>query len=253
MRQRVAVAVVAGVLLACTAPQAPVAIASAGPPDPVPVALAACTGFAGEGTIGYQAARESVPDRYRLELTDDANAVVAVRVTHCEDVTLDGVAIGEGSVAQVGITLAGGELVNTGPTYYTLSYDTDSEELAAAFQAAGAGVRHATDIRYAIGADGSVAIDVPAPSAAGFRVRGVLPVDSFPIGEVATWYDDSGEAEVALRTVIPEALSGSSAGTAFGPDRGSPLRRLVGDIFTFDQLDSYTRYDTAAFTLEIRG
>jgi len=100
--------------------------------DTLQVDLSNCTEFAGVAPINETQARALVPSKYQL-VTNGAEASLVVRVSDCQEVSINGQPGQPGRVAHIGIELISPDGTGTNPNTainnYTLSYASNISEL----------------------------------------------------------------------------------------------------------------------------
>jgi len=91
-----------------------------------------CTEFAGVAPINETQARALTPGKYQL-VTNDSEASLVVRVSDCQEVSVNGQPGRPGRVAHIGIELMSPDGTGTNPNTsinnYTLSYASNIKEL----------------------------------------------------------------------------------------------------------------------------
>lgn len=214
-----------------------------------------CGEFVGIGLVPMANARALVPPQYTLAADPKTGqAMIVVRVTSCQSVSVDGKNPKPAHTAQIGISV-----VIPGSTAqidnYLLWFVTDLGVLHGKLQAAG--LQNGNDQQLSVvfapsGATGPLHIDVNSPRFPAFPVTGVItsPPGS-PVPFVANWYADTRNGTLRMHTVFDIGFGSADAGVT--PEPGSALAELIGsdtDTLHFGVLDSYNEWKAA--TMELR-
>lgn len=213
-----------------------------------------CTEFAGIGVIPATTARQLVPPQYAIA-GDESNAIIVVRAAHCGGISVGGTQPQPGTVSQVGITLAAGD-ETADINNYTVWFGTTSGPLHAALRQRGVSSELDGMLSYSFnpngGGSGTLSISATPPMGPSYAVSGaaivpVSPATSF----VATWWAETDQGSVSMRTEFPE-IRFSSATTELSTDPGSAMAALIGgDSLGFPILDSYNSFPEAALVVDV--
>jgi hypothetical protein len=212
------------------------------------VSFANCAEFAGIGFVPAENARPLVPAHYDLLLAGD-QAIIVVRVASCASTVVDGKLQGATLTSQIGVSVAGQD-----PTAqinnYTLFYATNNARLHARLEAAGADADNTNGISFTL-SGGALDVDSASPHAPSFGVNGSAATPTAdPTQFIASWWVDSNHGVLRARTVFP-AIRFSQSSTTLTTPAGSELAELIGGTtLTFEYLDSYNTFASAA--LEVR-
>jgi len=216
------------------------------------VSFADCTEFAGIGFVPAANARALVPASYALAGNSE-NAISVVRVAQCGAVSVDGKPPMPGTVAHVGVTVEARD-ASADINNYTLWFATNLGVLHGKLQALGVGSQNDQSLSYVFQPGGptagSLAVGVSPAQGPGYQLSGdVIVPSSAPVPFVATWWADTNQGSVKMRTEFPQIeFSGASMTLTTGP--GSQLAALIGGTtMSFAILNSYNAFDTAALTV----
>jgi len=218
------------------------------------VAFSGCTEFAGIGLVPAANARALVPAAY--ELAGDAqNAVIVVRVADCDGISVEGKKPKPGTVAQVGITVA--PIDETASiNNYTLWFATNFGPLHAKLRSNGVASELDSNLAYSFvpGSPGQRALTIAAtpPKGPAYSVTGSAFVPTAaPVPFIATWWAETAQGAVQMRTEFPEIRFADATMTLTTPP-SSALADLVGaPTLTFAILDSHNAFATAALTIDV--
>lgn len=218
------------------------------------VTFADCTEFAGIGFVPAANARALVPAEYEL-LGDEANAVIVVRVADCDEVSVSGKKPKAGTVSQVGI-----RVVPIDPTAdinnYTLWFGTNLGQLHGKLRSMGVESEQDANLSYAFvptaPGQGSLSIAASPPQGPHYSVTGTAMIPTAPpVPFVATWWAETAQGAVRMRTEFPQIRFGGASMT-LTTDPGSSLAALVGSsTLTFALLDSHNAFDAASLTIDV--
>ena len=229
----------------------PAAMASP-PACGIDVVFEGCTEYVGIGLVSMEQARSHVPSAYTV-VEAAGGALLVVRVSACEAVSVDGKRPKAGKVAQVGISVTGPD-DSADINNYTLFYVTDSEQLKGALTAAGVSAVLASGLSYefdALGGDFDSLVDTPQVPRVALSGSAVPPGEEEETRFVASWWTEGKRGPVRMRTVFPRIIF-SDATVTLTTSAGSVLEDLVGSQpFEFVVLDSYNAFDIA--TMEVTG
>ena len=216
---------------------------------PLEVNFEACSEFAGLTFVPTQNVESLVPGGFELaHFTTEAEAVVVVRVANCAAVSVKNGPARAGTVAQVGVTLAGPDATSD-INNYTLWYVTDNRKLAQELVKYGVDAEYSSDITYAFTPDssgtGPFDIAVSAASAPDYFLEGSASVPtSAAVPFVASWWYESCRGTVQMRTTLPQIQFSSSSMTLTA--LGNRFQDIVGTgPVSFPGLDSYNTFDQA--------
>lgn len=217
------------------------------------VDFAGCSEFAGIGFVPRANAAALVPAGYTLAGTAE-NAVIVVRVASCEAVSVDGKKASPGTVAQIGVSLVGGD-ATADINNYALWYTTDHSLLHAKLTAAGVDAIKENDLEYSLavaGGTGSLETSSSTAQTPSYDVNGgVIVPTSSPTTFTASWWQNGQHGVVRSRTVFPDIRFSGASMTLTTP-AGSALANLLGGTtLTFALLDSHNAFATAQ--LEVRN
>jgi len=220
------------------------------------VTFSGCTEFAGIGFVPRENARALVPPAYEL-MGDAENAVIVVRVADCERVSVAGKNPKPGTVSQVGISIVpideSADINN-----YTLWFGTNLGTLHAKLRSVGVASELDANLSYAFAptgpGQGSLTIAASPPQGPAYSVTGTAVVPTAPPAQfIATWWAETRQGAVRMRTEFPEISFGGSSMTLFTAP-GSSLAALIGgSTLTFALLDSHNAFDDAALTIDATG
>lgn len=216
------------------------------------VDFAGCSEFAGIGFVPRASAAPLVPAGYTLAGTAE-NAVIVVRVASCDAVSVGGKQSSPGTVAQIGLSLVGGD-ATADINNYTLWYTTDHSLLHAKLTAAGVDAIKENDVEYSLavsGGTGSLDASSGTAQTPDYDVNGgvVVPTSS-PTTFTASWWQNGQHGVVRSRTVFPDIRFSGASMTLTTP-AGSALANLIGGTsLVFPLLDSHNGFDSAH--LEVR-
>jgi hypothetical protein len=223
-------------------------------PKSLEVNFGDCTEFAGLTFVPTEAVESLVPPEYELaHFTTVDEAVVVVRVANCNSVRVKGGKARAGTVAQVGVTLAGPDATSD-INNYTLWYVTDNKELAHELSKLGVDAEYSTHVDYDFaGGSGSGAFDisVAAHHAPDYALSGTATAPTDPaVPFVASWWYDTCQGTVQMRTDLPQIRFGASAMTLTAT--GADLQDIVGSgPVTFPALDSYNTFSHAEMIVTV--
>lgn len=216
---------------------------------PLEVNFEGCSEFAGLTFVPADNVEDLVPPQFELvHFTTEAEAVVVVRVANCAAVRVKNGPARAGTVAQVGVTLAGPDATSD-INNYTLWYVTDNRKLAQELVKYGVDAEYSPDIAYDFSPDssgtGPFDIAVSAPRAPDYVLEGSASVPTFPaVSFIASWWYESCNGTVQMRTTLPQIQFGPSSMTLTA--LGNRLQDIVGDgPVSFPGLDSYNTFDQA--------
>lgn len=192
-----------------------------------------CSEFVGLTSVPFEEARARVPAEFTLVGEEFGQALLAVRASHCEAVSVEGSAPGPGTLAQIGISVVppnGGD-ANT----YQLWYVTDIPLLAARLLAAGLPAQHVHNLSYTVtddgtGAGGLLEVLVPLPASPQFTLLGTVthpPAGAPDIAFLANWFSGGLHGDVLMQTTFPNIQFGGGDVTLTTPT-DSPLAELLG-------------------------
>ncbi len=221
---------------------------------PLKVSFNDCTEFAGLTFVPNENVAGLVPSGFELlHLTSESEAVVVVRVADCNSVRVKNGKARAGTVAQVGVTLAGPDDTSD-INNYTLWYVTDNRDLARELSKMGVPAEYSDDIGYHFsGGNGSGQFDitVSADEAPDFEVSGTATAPTDPaVPFVASWWYETCHGRVQMRTELPEIQFGASAMTLNALE--SDLEEVVGDSpVGFPGLDSYNTFQNAEMVVTV--
>lgn len=218
------------------------------------VTFAGCTEFAGIGFVPRAKARALVPAEYELS-GDESNAVIVVRVADCDEVSVSGRQPKSATVAQVGISV-----LPVDPTAdinnYTLWFGTNLGQLHGKLRSMGVDSELDANLAYDFvptspGA-GSLSIESSPPKGPDYSVTGTaITPTAAPVPFVATWWAETAQGAVRMRTEFPEIRFGGASMTLTTAP-GSCLATLIGSsTLTFALLDSYNAFDAAELTIDV--
>ena len=218
------------------------------------VTFADCTEFAGIGFVPAANARALVPAEYEL-LGDETNAWIVVRVADCAKVSVSGKKPKPATVSQVGISV-----VPVDPTAdinnYTLWFGTNLGPLHAKLRSMGVKSQLDANLAYSFtaagGGQGSLAIVASPPQGPHYAVAGTAMVPTAPpVPFVATWWAETAQGTVRMRTEFPE-ISFAGASMTLTTHPASSLAALVGgSTLEFAILDSHNAFEAAALTIDV--
>jgi hypothetical protein len=199
------------------------------------VDFANCTEYAGFVPVPIANAAPFVPAGFALAPGAPGEANAIVRVAQCASVVVEGKATGPGTVAQLGVNIVPpdgtGDINN-----YTVWYDTDGVELAAALRQAG----------IAAALDGTLFYDrlpIPGGTTARLIIANIEPAPPFvidsvvliptsatqPIDFTANWWQTNAGATAEMASDFPDILFGAeSTGVTIEAVPGTPFARLLG-------------------------
>ena len=212
------------------------------------VDFSTCTEMASLTPVAIANLRPLVPAQYAI--ANEANGVgfVVVRISNCAGVAINGVGLGAGTVAQVGVNLVApdgsGDIDN-----YTLYYDTTSAHFSARLRSFGFESRWLPGIDYArTGSTLSIAVPGRGYSVAGPVVAPTAPAVPF----VADWWSAGRTSESKTATTLA-AIQFSTATMTITTQPGSQLRAILGaPSATFPIFDSYNEFAAAHMTVTRR-
>ena len=218
------------------------------------VAFTGCTEFAGIGLVPTANARPLVPAEY--ELAGDAeNAVIVVRVADCDGISVAGKKPKPGTVAQVGITVA--PIDETASiNNYTLWFATNLGPLHAKLRSKGVASELDSNLAYSFvpvpPGQRSLTIAATPPKGPAYSVAGTALVPTAaPVPFIATWWAETAQGSVRMRTEFPEIRFADATMTLSTP-ASSALAALVGDsTLTFAILDSHNAFEAAALSIDV--
>ncbi len=218
------------------------------------VTFAGCTEFAGIGFVPAANARPLVPAEYEL-VGDGANAVIVVRVADCEEISVAGRKPKAGTVSQVGISVAAVD-----PTAdinnYTLWVGTNLGQLHGKLRSMGVPSEMDADLAYTFvptgPGQGALSIAASPPRGPHYSVTGTAQLPTTPaVPFVATWWAETGQGAVRMRTELPQIRFGEASMT-LTTTPGSCLAGLIGGAsLTFGLLDSYNTFEAATLTIDV--
>ena len=218
------------------------------------VAFSGCTEFAGIGLVPAANARALVPANY--ELAGDAqNAVIVVRVADCKGISVAGKKPKPGTVAQVGITVA--PIDETASiNNYTLWFATNFGPLHAKLRSEGVASELDANLAYSFvsGSPGqrSLAIAATPPKGPAYSVTGTALVPTAaPVPFIATWWAETGQGSVQMRTEFPEIRFADATMTLTTPATSAMAALIGGSTLTFAILDSHNAFEHAALTIDV--
>jgi hypothetical protein len=221
---------------------------------PLEVNFEDCSEFAGLTFVPTENVRPLVPSDLELaHFTTEAEAVVVVRVANCEAVRVKNGPAAAGTVAQVGVTLAGPDATSD-INNYTLWYVTDNKKLAQELRKYGVDAVYSTAIGYDFSPDSSGSgpfdIAVSSPIAPNYVLEGTAVTPSqAAVPFVASWWYETCQGLVQMRTTLPQIQFSTSMMTLTAT--GTPLVNIVGaGPVTFPGLDSYNTFDQATMFVQ---
>lgn len=213
-----------------------------------------CSEFAGLTFVPTEEVEDLVPAGYQLAHFATADeAVVVVRVANCSSVKVKGGKAYAGTVAQVGVTLAGPDATSD-INNYTLWYVTDNKELARELSKLGVDAEYSKDVDYDFAGgsgSGTLAISVAARHAPDYTLSGPATTPTDPaVPFVASWWLDTCQGTVQMRTSLPQIQFGAATMTLSAV--GADLRAIVGNgPVTFPALDSYNTFGQAHMVVTV--
>lgn len=215
--------------------------------QPLEVNFENCSEFAGLTFVPLSKVRHLVPSKFNL-VEQGSQAMVVVRIADCEGVRVKNGVAKPGTVAQVGVTLDGQD-TSSDINNYTLWYVTNNKKLSNELLKYGVEAEYSAAIGYEFSAGfsgvGPFDVAVSAPQAPNFVLEGTAtaPTDS-AVPFVASWWSDTCEGTVQMRTTLPAIQFSDSAMTLTA--LGTRLRNIVGNgPVTFPALDSYNTFSHA--------
>ncbi|HEU5077474.1 MAG TPA: hypothetical protein VFU02_24950, partial [Polyangiaceae bacterium] len=138
---------------------------------------------------------------------------------------------------------------------YALWVGTDLGPLHAKLRSVGVRSELDADLAYQFvptaPGQGSLSITASPPQGPDYSVTGTVTVPTAPpVPFTATWWADTDQGAVRMRTVFPAIRFGGATMT-LTTDAGSSLAALVGDTtLTFALLDSYNTFEAATLTID---
>jgi len=210
-----------------------------------------CKEFVGIGAVPWENARARVPQRFDVLRSGDS-ALLVVRVTQCDAISVAGQPAKPARTAQLGVMLnvpgSGADIDN-----YLLWFASDSGALQGKLQAAGLDSDIAQQLTLLLPASGTGPLSsaVRAPHVPEFRVQGSASQPSFVSQFIANWYADGRRGEVRMHTEFPAITFGvaSSVLTTAAAD----LTALIGATsLSFPVLDSYNAWPSARMTSRLQ-
>lgn len=216
---------------------------------PLEVSFAGCTEFAGLTYVPTENVADLVPPEFELaHFTTEAEAVVVVRIANCQAVRVKKGKARPGTVAQVGVTLAGPDTTSD-INNYTLWYVTDNKDLARELSKLGVDAEYSRHIDYdfnpGVGGTGSFNVNVGANHAPNYVLNGTATIPTAAaVPFVASWWYDTCGGVVQMRTELPQIQFGASTMSLVSAD--SDLADLVETLPAgFPGLDSYNAFAAA--------
>jgi hypothetical protein len=255
MKQAVTTIVLVAVVLGgCAAPteveETVATTASALAKEPLHVDFADCSELASITPLPVAQARTVVPADLALA-GDGTVAPFVVRVARCAAVSIDGVATGPGTVAQLGVSIVSpdgtGDINNYVAWYYTTSHT-----LAQRLRALGIPAEWVPDLTYQL-AGGTLHIEVDHPGHPTFAITAqVVEPGPAAVPFTANWWTETGPFLTKMSTPIPVIRFGGASTTLTTPANGA-LGRLLGTpvLSSFPYLDSFNRFPAAPMTVSV--
>jgi hypothetical protein len=213
-----------------------------------------CTEFVGTGPVSLAEAQAVVPSEFNI-VNADGFALLVVRISKCQAVSVGGRAPRPGTVAQIGITIFPpdglGDINN-----YTLTYASNVNALVNGLRANGLPAQHEADLLYEFTRDSSttgnlLGIVTPNPGPTWHvygRESDPAPNSAFPFR--AIWWYAKPSGTVRMDTMIP-AIAFGNAEVSFQTPDTSVLTQLIGGntIATFSGLSVRGVFDDAEMTV----
>lgn len=216
---------------------------------PLPVSFGGCTEFAGLTFVPTENVAGLVPPEFELaHFTTEEEAVVVVRIADCQSVLVKNGKARPGTVAQVGVTLAGPDATSD-INNYTLWYVTNNKDLARELSKFGVDAEYSQQINYAFtpgaGGTGPFTVKVKATHAPDFVLSGTATAPTAAaVPFVASWWYDTCGGVVQMRTELPQIQFGASTMNLVAAQ--SELADLVEMLpIGFPGLDSYNSFAAA--------
>jgi len=220
------------------------------------VTFAGCSEFAGIGLVPAANARALVPAEY--ELAGDAeNAVIVVRVADCDSISVAGKKPKPGTVAQVGVTVA--PIDETASiNNYTLWFATNLGPLHAKLRSKGVASELDANLAYSFvsGPPGQRTLTIAAtpPKGPAYSITGTALVPTAaPVPFIATWWAETAQGTVRMRTEFPEIRFADATMTLTTPPSSALATLVGGSTLTFAILDSHNAFGAAALSIDVVG
>ena len=179
--------------------------------DTMQVDLSNCTEFAGIAPINETQARALVPSQYQLVSSGTAASLV-VRVSDCQEVSVNGQTGHPGRVAHIGIELISPDGTGTNPNTainnYTLTYASNVNELVEGLNRFGLPAVQTPSLGYEYaplqGPSTLYASVAPLePSSPTWFLYGTVTNPSIPSPFLANWWYLSNLGQVKMATTFP--------------------------------------------------
>lgn len=240
-------------VLAITLEVAP-AVESRATPRNFDVTFQDCTEFVGIGPVSLAEAQAVVPSEFSI-VDAGGFALLVVRISNCQAVSVDEGAPTPGTLAQIGINIfppdGMGDINN-----YTLTYASDLNALVNGLRANGLPAQHEADLLYEFTRDSSITgnllgIVTPNPGPTWHvygRESDPAPNSAFPFR--AIWWYSKPSGTVRMDTMFP-AISFGNAEVSFQTPDTSVLTQLIGGntIAAFPELSVRGVFDAAEMTV----
>jgi hypothetical protein len=216
--------------------------------QPLEVTFHNCSEFAGLTYVPLSKVRHLVPSRFSLAQPSPSQAIVVVRVADCEGIRVKNGVAKPGTVAQVGVNLVGPDATSD-INNYTLWYVTNNQKLSTELLKYSVEAEYSPYVGYEFAPGfagvGPFDVAVSASQAPNFVLEGTAAAPTDPaVPFVASWWTDTCEHTVQMRTTLPSIRFSGSQVTLTA--LGTRLRNIVGNgPVTFPGLDSYNTFNQA--------
>lgn len=220
------------------------------------VTFQSCTEFAGIGPVSLAEAQALVPSAFSI-VNAGGSALIVVRISNCQAVSVNGEAPTPGTVAHIGINIVSpdgtGDINN-----YTLTYASDVEALVEGLRGTGLPAQHDADLLYEFTRDSSttgnlLGIVTPNPGPTWHvygRESDPAPNSAFPFR--AIWWFAQPSGTVRMDTTFP-AIAFGNAQVSFQTPGTNVLTRLIAGntIATFPGLSVRGVFDHADMAVTV--
>lgn len=216
--------------------------------QPLEVNFENCSEFAGLTYVPLSKVEHLVPSEFSLAKPSPTQAIVVVRIADCEGVRVKNGVAKPGTVAQIGVTLEGPDATSD-INNYTLWYVTNNKKLSNELLKYGVEAEYSAYIGYefapGLSGVGPFDVAVSASQAPDFVLTGTAIAPTDPaVPFVASWWANTCEATVQMRTTLPQIQFSGSQMTLTA--LGTRLRNIVGNgPVSFPGLDSYNTFSRA--------
>ena len=208
-----------------------------------------CTEFVGLTPVSFVEAQAAVPSEFSV-VNADGFALLVVRISGCQAISVDGSAPTPGTVAQIGINIfppdGQGDINN-----YTLTYASDVNAVVNRLRAIGLPAQHNANLLYEFTRGSSttgnlLGLVTPNPGPRWYvygRASDPAPNSAVPFR--AIWWHAKPSGTVRMDTMIPAIAFGDAQVSFQTPDTSVLTHLIGGNTLTFSGLSVRGVFDNA--------